>query len=252
MTTTGDLVAAVVDTVRALPGDQIELMATALDRIDVPGLTTLQALYRFVPTEPYRAAIDRLHAAWQRSPETSGASVALALRAAHASHHSARSESQIDVVWTGPDGDVDVRLTYAVLIEVIRTAVRSLILVSFAAYRVREVVEALHQAANRGIEIRLILDGGTEAARAFEVSERIVHYTWPPTLLPEHDPGHASLHAKAAIADDRLAFVTSANLTEYALDRNMELGLLVRGGAVPKLLSHHFNDLIDRNVLVRA
>lgn len=39
--------------------------------------------------------------------------------------------------------------------------------------------------------------------------------------------------------DDRLAFVTSAHLTECALDRNMELGLLVRGGAVPKLLADH-------------
>lgn len=252
MTITGDLVAAVVDTVRALPGDQIELMATALDRADAPGPTTLQSLYRFVPTEPYRAAIDRLHAAWQGAPETSGASLAFALRAAHASQHGARSESQIDVVWTGPAGDVDVRLTYAVLIEVIRTAVRRLVLVSFAAYRVQEVVEALHQAASRGVEIRLVLDGDTEAARAFELSGRIVRYTWPPTLLPEHDPGHASLHAKAAIADDLLAFVTSANLTEYALDRNMELGLLVRGGAVPKLLANHFDGLIGRGVLVRA
>lgn len=77
--------------------------------------------------------------------ETSGASVALALRAAHASHHRARSESQIDVVWTGPDGEVDVRLTYAVLIEVMRTATRRLALVSFAAYPVQEVVEALRQ-----------------------------------------------------------------------------------------------------------
>jgi len=40
-----------------------------------------------------------------------------ALRAVHASHHSARSESQSDVVWTGPDGDVDFRLTCAVLVE---------------------------------------------------------------------------------------------------------------------------------------
>lgn len=77
-----------------------------------------------------------------------------------------------------------------------------------------------------------------------------MRYTCPPTLLPEHDPSHANLYAKAAIADDRLAFVTSANLTEYALDRNIELGLLVRGGAVPKLLAEHFNDPIDRNVLV--
>jgi phosphatidylserine/phosphatidylglycerophosphate/cardiolipin synthase-like enzyme len=36
------------------------------------------------------------------------------------------------------------------------------------------------------------------------------------------------LHAKAVVIDDEAAFVTSANLTEATLDRNIELGLLVR------------------------
>ena len=41
------------------------------------------------------------------------------------------------------------------------------------------------------------------------------------------------MHAKAAIADKRAALATSANLTGHALDLNMELGLIVRGGPVP-------------------
>ena len=36
------------------------------------------------------------------------------------------------------------------------------------------------------------------------------------------------LHAKAVVVDDRAAFVTSANLTEAALDRNIEVGVLSR------------------------
>ena len=34
------------------------------------------------------------------------------------------------------------------------------------------------------------------------------------------------LHAKAVVADDEAVFVTSANLTEAALDRNIEIGLV--------------------------
>lgn len=237
---------------RTLPADQLELAAAALERLDAPGPATLHTLRHLVPTEPFRATMERLAVAWGSFPELAGASIALALRAAGASYRGALAESQVEAVWTGPDGDVDVRLTYAVLIEVIRAATRRLVLVSFAAYRIEEVTEALRDAARRGVEVRLVLDGGTEAARAFEASERITRYTWPPTLLPEHNPQHASLHAKAAIADDRLAFVTSANLTEYALDRNMELGLLVRGGNVPRLLADHFAGLIDRGVLVKT
>jgi phosphatidylserine/phosphatidylglycerophosphate/cardiolipin synthase-like enzyme len=40
------------------------------------------------------------------------------------------------------------------------------------------------------------------------------------------------LHAKAVVADDEDVFVTSANLTQAALDRNIEVGLLVRDRAL--------------------
>ena len=44
--------------------------------------------------------------------------------------------------------------------------------------------------------------------------------TW---RLPSNDR-HLKLHAKVLVADGHDALVTSANLTSYALDRNMEMG----------------------------
>jgi cardiolipin synthase len=41
------------------------------------------------------------------------------------------------------------------------------------------------------------------------------------------------MHVKAAAADSRVAFLSGANLTEAALERNMELGVLIRGGHLP-------------------
>jgi phosphatidylserine/phosphatidylglycerophosphate/cardiolipin synthase-like enzyme len=249
---TSALAIALADVARSLPLDQLELAANTLSRLHAPGHEALEALYALVPTEPFRAEMEHVVKAWEKAPELDGRAVSLALRSASAGYRTAKAESQLEVVWSGPEGEVDVRLTYAVLIEVIRSAQRRLTLVSFAAYRVKEVGEALGIAARAGVEVRVVLDGGTEAARAFDASDGIALYTWPPTLLPEHDPQHASLHAKAAIADDQLAFVTSTNLTGYALDRNMELGLLVRGGEVPRLLADHFDGLINRGVLVRV
>ena len=49
--------------------------------------------------------------------------------------------------------------------------------------------------------------------------------------------------------DDEVVFVTSANLTEAALDRNIELGLLVRDRALAVSVSSHFRVLIDRGLL---
>jgi phosphatidylserine/phosphatidylglycerophosphate/cardiolipin synthase-like enzyme len=57
------------------------------------------------------------------------------------------------------------------------------------------------------------------------------------------------LHAKAVVADDEAVFVTSTNLTEAALDRNIELGVLLRDRALALTVSGYFRSLIDRDLL---
>jgi phosphatidylserine/phosphatidylglycerophosphate/cardiolipin synthase-like enzyme len=44
-------------------------------------------------------------------------------------------------------------------------------------------------------------------------------------------------------------FITSANLTEAALDRNIELGVLVRDRAFALTVGGYFRNLIDRDLL---
>jgi phosphatidylserine/phosphatidylglycerophosphate/cardiolipin synthase-like enzyme len=51
------------------------------------------------------------------------------------------------------------------------------------------------------------------------------------------------------VADEERVFVTSANLTEAALERNIELGLLVHDRALAASVSRHFQGLIDRGLL---
>src|SRR5438128_554854 len=68
-------------------------------------------------------------------------------------------------------------------------------------------------------------------------ADRLWGKDWPGQRQPEvfYDPRSldpdapgAVLHAKAIVADEEVAFVTSANLTEAAFDRNIELGILSR------------------------
>ena len=61
---------------------------------------------------------------------------------------------------------------------------------------------------------------------------------------------HGSLHAKCAVADRRRLFLSSANLTAYALTLNMELGLLVTDGPLPAQVDQHFRALIEAGKLV--
>ena len=57
------------------------------------------------------------------------------------------------------------------------------------------------------------------------------------------------LHAKAVVTDERDVFVTSANLTEAAFDRNYELGLRVRDRALALSVTSHFRTLIELGLL---
>ena len=53
-----------------------------------------------------------------------------------------------------------------------------------------------------------------------------------------------------AVADGRLPFLSSANLTEYAFSINMELGVLVTGGVHPVSVERQFQELTDAGALV--
>jgi len=57
------------------------------------------------------------------------------------------------------------------------------------------------------------------------------------------------LHAKAVVADDEAVYITSASLNEAALDRNIELGVLIRDRAFALTVVGHFQNLIDRDLL---
>ena len=71
---------------------------------------------------------------------------------------------------------------------------------------------------------------------------------YDPRALDPDGPGGV-LHAKAIIVDEELAFVTSANLTEAAMDRNIELGVLIRDRAFALSVCGYFRNLIDHDLL---
>ena len=83
---------------------------------------------------------------------------------------------------------------------------------------------------------------------------------WPGVTRPKvyYDPrslestGPAGvLHAKAVVADEESVFITSANLTAAAQDRNIELELLVCDRALAETTVIHFRTLIEKDLLAR-
>ena len=265
MSTGGDALAdAVREAALVLPAAQVHQLAATIRPFESPGPAARAAATAAVPTPVARGHARRVAEAWEKSGGLPGAAVATALRAAADSVERVRASQAIEVVWTGPaTPEVPVRLTPEVLAEVICSARSTLILVSFAAYKIAEVSAELAAAAASAVDVRLVLetggaDGGTlkgpGAAAAFtELAGKVSFYQWPADKRPLLPGGkHGSMHAKAALADEHTALVTSGNLTGHAMNANMELGLLVRGGPVPRRLARHFRQLMMDGVLTQV
>jgi len=259
---TDPLAAVVEEAARALSQAAAEALASAFHGLAGATPDGRWRAMAAVPTGHADLHAARLFDAWRaHAPELPGAAVALALRAASATAGSLRVTQTVDLVWTGPTSrHVPVRHSRAALLEVIAAARNELLLISYAAFKVQAVLDAIADAASRGVTVALVLEtaedsGGTltvDASRAFApVREDVSLYVWPAEQRPRLGGGAAAqLHAKAAVADDTSALITSANLTGHAITANMELGLLVRGGPVPRRLRLHFRELIAVGILV--
>jgi phosphatidylserine/phosphatidylglycerophosphate/cardiolipin synthase-like enzyme len=254
--------AAVSRGVTELPIGQLRKLAQAISSCDEPTAIARHSIINTVPTALFRHHAATICDAWKSTDDTvSGRALAMMIQAAANAVDTVRGEQEVSVVWTGPASyEVPVRATSVVLEEVIDEARNELLVVSFAAYKVAAIVTALHSAAVRGVTVRLVLESAVEsqgrlshdASEAFDtLGDAVSFYVWPAELrLTAH--GHAAMHAKCAVADGKVAFVTSANLTGAAMTENMELGLVVRGGDVPRRIADHFAALIEDAILERV
>jgi cardiolipin synthase A/B len=204
--------------------------------------------------------IQGLAKALKEAPGLSPAELATMFRASSATASLVARTSSLELVWTGPaTGIVPIRHTAQVLTGLIDEARERIFIVSFVAYNVPSILAALNRALDRGVSLDVLLEASTAQGGTVTIDStsllktklpRARFYYWD---KPANDPiAHASVHAKCAVADGSVAFVTSANMSEAAMDRNMEVGILVRGGSVPGQLDRHLNALITTKHLKLA
>jgi len=198
---------------------------------------------------------------WQQhAAHISPESISLALQTAAQVQAQHRDTQQLELVWTGPDSPIiPLRHTDQVLLQLINNAQHSLHIVSFAVYKANTIMQALIQAAQRGVSISIYLEtpdasGGKITFNPIKaLGKAITHharlYIWPQhKRLISPNGQHGSLHAKIALADGHTMLISSANLTNYAMTLNMEMGLLLRGGPLPTQVDAHLRHLVEEGI----
>jgi phosphatidylserine/phosphatidylglycerophosphate/cardiolipin synthase-like enzyme len=174
-----------------------------------------------------------------------------------------RNKQSLELICSGPQSRfVALRRTDQALMELVNSARHKIIIVSFAVYKAKNILSALQKAAKRGVQISIIVESpessegkitfDTISALGPELRSMAKIFIWPYAkreFTPEGKYG--SLHAKVAVSDNQL-YISSANLTEYAMNLNMEMGILITGGELPEQVRFHFDDLIANGTLTET
>jgi phosphatidylserine/phosphatidylglycerophosphate/cardiolipin synthase-like enzyme len=208
-----------------------------------------------IPNPTYQARTDD----FLRRLDVSPAELASMLEVALAAK---QMEPTTEIVWTGPATTVvPIRRTEQVLSDLIQHAERCLTIASFGVFQIPRLVDELEVAVARGVTLRIVLGDRESLNENGIVRQRLqlgqvlsdgaLILQWPAEKRTRDSQGRAGLmHMKAAVADSHVAFLTSANLTEAALERNMELGVLIRGGRTPGAIEQLIESLVQSGELL--
>src|SRR6266487_2042809 len=152
----GQLMPWMIRLAEALPAGTLQTLASAIAACSAQdwGCVRLQAT-QAVPQPQLRALVVDMLTVWQQqAPDVLPADVALMLRTAAATARSVREAQTIELVWTGPlVAGPAMRRTDQALLQVINAAQQSLLIVSFAVYKISAIAAAIVRAAERGVTI---------------------------------------------------------------------------------------------------
>jgi len=246
-----ELIQVVSEIALLLHPDRIIAISDRLQTLrSLDDVTSLNSIFR---SNINNQLLDKLRVAIHNTPGITPRELAAAfLGASFSTRMTSLRNGNVELVWTGPStGFVPIRHTEQVLCEVIETAQSKLSIVSYVAYEVDSIISALIAAENRQVQINILLESSVENGGRVNVDSVHLIKSFLPSVnvyvWNENASGlrGGSVHAKCAVADGMHAFITSANLSIAAMERNMELGVLIKGGSLPERLHRHLEALIS-------
>ena len=187
----------------------------------------------------------------------------LAASIAAARGTSGQADELLDLVLSGPEvAGIPTRDTAAVMHALIEQARQEVVVVGYAVHNGRKLFQRLAARMEETPDLKVwfclnIQRRPTDTSLSSEIVRRFgrefstKHWPWNPKPEVYYDPRalepgqtkQTSLHAKCIIVDRREALVTSANFTEAAQERNIEVGVVIRHAPLVTRLAEYFTVL---------
>lgn len=170
----------------------------------------------------------------------------------------------LELVITNPfEGDSPARDTRAVMLSLFEQAKNDLLIAGYALHKSTSLLQPLAEKMQLypRLKVRFFLDlQKPQGWHKTDINDYISQFSkefqekyWPWKPFPEiwldirkwREIGNEnhSLHAKCIVADHAHSFITSANLTEAAQYRNIEIGVLIRSTLISRHLIEFFEQL---------
>lgn len=176
-----------------------------------------------------------------------------------------------DLVVSGPDvPGVPTADTYAVVQSLFQEATTEVVIAGYAFYNARRLFERLAEQRDKHPDLKILMHvdvprkhgdttSGTALLARYAEEFREKHWPWLPMPEIYFDPralqtetrAHASMHAKMVAIDRRKILITSANFTEAAQQRNVELGVLCSLPYLAERVCNYFAGLRQSGQLQR-
>ena len=160
-----------------------------------------------------------------------------------------RAASEMEVVWSGPQPkDAMGRTTWAVLSEVVQNAHEYIYAATYSAASNAPAIQALRGAIDRGVRVTCTVDAHARK-EAVDILKAELHGARFLGLTKSADQYQPLMHAKFIVVDGHSTFLTSANFSNIAVDKSLEVGLLVHNSFVAHQFKRRIEDLLDAGLL---
>lgn len=177
-----------------------------------------------------------------------------------------------ELVWTGPEGHgAAARDTAVVLRELFESARDHVILAGYSFTKAKSLLFPLHETMrSHGVRATFFVDieqpdvpTDPPERHAEEALADFMRRNWkfgPPypdlyydkrAIVPAVSHQYQRIHAKCVVVDGERAFVSSANFTMQAQERNIEVGVLLHDNLFASHLANQWLSLIDARLVGR-